>query len=217
MLLKGTIYATVNPHMVMSTLKRRDPRMRVITITEEIQFPNCIDGIILMPPSNAIRENLNGNSMGFKQIYRNYLYSPGPSEFISAVLKALIKGKNILLYLTVDEYKSGFFNVLFDRFKEIGIFIGTSKRKFLFDPKKIPIILDLLYMTGYINVKELMAFMPPKVWFSKNELQKLLYEFPLPCDTQDENSVALAYFTYKENVKRNNNKYLTPLFVRGDN
>lgn len=164
---KGTLYVTNN----MDLAYNMSSTNAIICISGETQNyqkfihdTNASVATVLLPPYEAIAFELEGNTQEFESQYYNYLDSKEPTEFISIILKALIDGKNILLFLTKSEsqlnYINCFMKYMYNRF---GIIIGTQTNEFSFDLNYITNALSILYMNNLINgIEFLMLHHDPK-------------------------------------------------------
>lgn len=77
---------------------------------------NAIPASLYNPPFEAITANIDGDYNTFQQLYFQYLVTNSDvSEFTIAMIRSLIMGKEIVLYLDRNEYDL-YFNVLSNYF-----------------------------------------------------------------------------------------------------
>lgn len=163
-MLKGTIYVTDDINMAMNLA----PTHTIICVSGEthnyqefINVTNASVASVLLPPYEAVMQELDGNLMAFKDIYYTYLSTNEPHQIIALILRALFNGKNILLYCTKDESKMNYMKfLLMYLYENFGIIVGTQNNPFGFDPRYELIILNVLYLNNLMNADEYLSNYP---------------------------------------------------------
>lgn len=135
--------------------------IKVIAIDDENTIEHKSSGIIvlsvLLPPFEAINQELNGNKRDSYNIYMNYLINTDICrEAFGVILTALFYGKTILFYIAPDQAKNlDYGNILFNYlYNEFGITFGSlmdqNSGEMINTPDKICNRLNMMYATNSI-------------------------------------------------------------------
>ena len=100
-ILKGLINITSNIEVV--NCYPLGVQNKIITLDEEeilkVDDQNIIGGSCLLPPMLAKIAESDSNAYDYEMIYKEHLVDPYQQGFIAALLAALYRGKNLLLFL----------------------------------------------------------------------------------------------------------------------
>lgn len=201
------------------------PNFTVINIGEnlpEYERMGVIGGELFMPNIDSINHLLDGDMNIFNEIYYRYLATtPEVENLFAYIIKGLCTGMKIMLYISKDEFETGYAFSLCAYIQSIyGISVAFNSPQqqipFLYNNNFDHIICDLLFRYDLINVQELMMLFPPKIHFSPLVTRKLLNEFPININgAKTLAEIEICYFNYKERIK-NAGRFLTPLLTKGD-
>ena len=156
----GQLYLTANRNDAINTASFS----KILVIGEFSNDPqfnmmvNASSASIFLPPYEAACAECDGNLPAFENLYSAYLNSHDVVEMILVIIRALIMGKNITLYLSPDEASTAYSKVLLNHlFINYGIQTAIPENGvfFSFNPAFSNKILDLLYLYEYINFAEL--------------------------------------------------------------
>lgn len=170
----GQIYITDNLDVVYNSPLQTT---RIISMDEDnIIDPNiALKGTCLLPPMEAKMAEIDGNEQQYNFIYDQYLRFGAPKVYISALLAAIYKGWNVMIFLPDigEDYTCiKFVNFVYFIYGiHIGI-IGARDPKdnsWYYDTKYLPIWLGMLYMSDVISPYE------------------FLYQYPLEAPLNDDN------------------------------
>ena len=167
--LNGRLYATNDPGMLQHAITCGMQIIALVDVNQKDQYPGCICLTNLLPPPDVITDILDGNVLGGVQKYKSYLVDPKREQTVVCILAALYrKPQNFLLYVEYDPDKefhiietiTGFFAEAF------GIIIGwygdvRFPAASIANPAYDFIIADLLFVNGYIDMKEYALMTPP--------------------------------------------------------
>lgn len=171
-ILKGSIFITSELDVVYNY-----PigfQSKVITLDEDGLLQeddqNIIGGSCLLPPMLAKIAEADGNEYDYEMLYKEHLLDSYQQGFIGALLSALYKGKNLLLFLPELGYnytRDKFCQFMFQLY---GINIGTltfdktngliAKVPCWYDTSAIPIWLNLIYEARVISPYEYLINYP---------------------------------------------------------
>jgi hypothetical protein len=134
MILSGTIFITSDLDVV------RDLSINHKIVVFGETAPTCIPteyiipASILLPPYEALEAEIDGNLEKYGYIYSAHLQTKEASEFIAVLILAVLRGANILLYITLDELELSYCNFfLAYMYNKYGIAIGTHKSPFSYE------------------------------------------------------------------------------------
>lgn len=120
------------------------------------------DSTILCPPPSAVYMEIDGNTNGFIDCYREYLYSPEVRSFILMALFGMYRGMRLYLYLPEFTNESIWIGVLIGHLKDVyGIDVGLIGKKFAFDDQYSEDILCEWYARNFIDVFEFISYFNP--------------------------------------------------------
>lgn len=118
-------------------------------------------GSLLLPPPTASMAEVDGDVQRYINIYREHLYQQNQMEFISALLAGIYKGRNIIIYMTPEEFQMSFPITLLQFFTDtFGVNIGTETRPFSINPNTTSTILCMMYLNNMINAQEFFQGQP---------------------------------------------------------
>lgn len=212
-MLKGTIFVTTDLAVVQNNistskilvLNEPDPQFKAMT--------NCLIGSVLLPPYKTMMFYADGDMQSFYNEYTQYLYQYEPTMFISAIIRALYNGVNILIYTNKDELEM-YFGILYQfMLNTYGISIGSNNTQYGFNPNYSAVLCNTLYMNDLFTFEEMMMNYPSGIQFESNVATKLIKEsnINIPgCTFQD---LCLYLYTYKEQVKQSNQILKPAIFV----
>ena len=150
------------------------------------------------------------------KIYIEYLCSKEPDMFICAMLAALLKGINILIYLGPDEANMPFVGVLTQYlWNTYGIGPGTDSSRYTINIGMEHVVLSKLYLYDLINYQELFVLYPPGVKLEEYVIPKLMYELNPYVETPSKEAYEEYFNNFKERIKQNNNRILINPITRG--
>ena len=218
-MLKGQIYISNDETDVINSLYD----WKIINIGERdedfIRKTGAISASIFLPPYQAASLFINGDMTGYAQSYFQYLTNKEPSEFIALILRSLMDGNKILLYLTKDEsemkYAELLVQYLFDNF---GVMVGSPMMPYSYNIAFNTKICDTLYYFGLMTAEELFTNYSDGAPLNLNLIPLLVQELnPYMGLTAQPTIVDYAnYFNnYLQTVKRNNNTFLINPICKG--
>ena len=210
-MLKGQIYITCDESVVMNSLYNS----KVIIIgeidQEFVRRTGAIPASIFLPPYQAASLFIEGDMTGYTQSYLQYLTNKEPSTYIALILRTLMEGNNILLYLTQDEAEMKYADILLSYlFENFGVCVGTPMHPYSYNPAYNTKVCDIMYYFGLMNAQELFVnYTEPLL--NPNLIPLLIQEMH-PYMGQNINPTIEDYAAYFNNylqaVKRNNNTFL---------
>lgn len=210
---RGTINVTTD----LNTVQNMMGSHRIVFIGEPnaelVQATNGIVGSIFLPPYQAMMALSDNDLNTFNGIYSQHLMSNECSSILSVLIKGMINGINLLIYMTPDEY-----NMYFIGFKSFvrqnyGITIGSMYEPFGYDNQYDYVIYSLLYLNELITIQEFFTVYPQGINFTDPVVMKLINEMRPPVQDTSFESYRAYFFNYKESVKQTNS-YLPNLFSR---
>lgn len=222
--LKSNCYISDDFGMLNDARQRGLNILCLVEPEESSQYPGCSIASLLLPHPIIITEFLNSdpNQMNYTMVlkkylfdYQNYLASSELEQSIVNILAALYKvPKHLLLFCPTDQNKE--FKILdsivYFLSNTFGIIPGEYQYIFTDNPAVAPrfidtpafryIILDLLFINGFIDVKEYALTIPPNSIPSPRATSKLLQlvNQPMP----DLKSAIITAINIIESVKREN-------------
>lgn len=163
MLLKGTVYLANDYNLISKVLLDPTNSTKILDLDEysrlDYSNPNIVKSTCLLPPPDAIMAEIDGDGDRFIWMYKTYLESEVPTEFIITMLAVLHRGFHIILYAPEISEDSIWINQLLNDFlMRFGIKVGTSENNnyeynILFDSKNA----ELLYLEGFIDPYEFLT------------------------------------------------------------
>lgn len=177
-MLRGNIYITDDLNFIATI----PDNIIVISMTEtedNIALPcrNCIImGPYLLPPTESYIAEVDGDENLYEMHYANHLTNNMSKQFISAIIGALYKEKSILIYTTKLNCLS------IEKFRKLmyiiyGIGVGVvGKEVCQFDPKCLPIWLDMIYIFNIIGPDEYLINYPDNS-IDPNIMNKLISDY----------------------------------------
>ena len=172
-ILKGSIFITSDIEVVTSYPIGIDNK--IITLDEEGLLQednqNIIGGSCLLPPMLAKIAESDGNEFDYEAIYKEHLLDSYQQGFIGALIAALYKNKNLLLFLPELGYTYTRDRLVTFIFQLYGISIGmiqfdknTGSSQIIspcyYDITAIPIWLNLIYEAKIISPYEYLINYP---------------------------------------------------------
>jgi len=139
---------------------------------------------VLLPPEQSIFAEIENRYEEAEQLYLEYLNTT-VIEQITALLAALLSGKNLMLYLPMDESMNFKFIQVFSRFFQsmFGITIGSTAvdSSMTNDPVTMQNIANVLYSFNFIPFELYCSLMPiggsPSEAVCAKMLQSINYNF----------------------------------------
>jgi hypothetical protein len=188
---------------------------RVVVIGSELDDGvttqlNALKATVLLPPYDAVMAEMDNNIEAFSAIYTQHLFQKAPSYMMAAIIKALMCGSNILLYLTVDEAEMLYSKFLLNHLRvNYGIIVGTTDNPFFYDVNYNWAICSLLYsFDDLMSTEEFFMLYPPTIQIPQNIILKLIDEVNPYIEERSLENYNNYFFEYKERIKRNNNRFV---------
>lgn len=172
-ILKGSIFITSDIEVVTSFPINNDNK--IITLDDEgilqEDSQNIIGGSCLLPPIYAKLAESDGNEFEYEAFYKEHLLDTYQQEFIGALISALYKNKNLLLFLPELGYTYTRDRFIVFMYQLYGIKIGiiqfdknTNSSQivdpYYYDLTAIPIWLNLIYEAKVISPYEYLINYP---------------------------------------------------------
>lgn len=178
--LSGTFYATDDLTYVQCI---PDGMAKIISLDEENTLnpndPNVIVGVCLLPPIESLIAEADGDEDLYDIYYINHLNSPYLQEFIGALIAALYRGKNLLIYAPQMKENISIRKLRQHMWSMYGIGIGicglTGTENCIYDAKCIPIWLNMLYSANVIDPLEFLLNYPNNAQFNNIVMDKLIF------------------------------------------
>jgi len=216
MLFNGSIFVTTDLNVVRNNFTTS----KVVVIGDNQpsnqELVTSVGGVlasVLLPPYQSMEAYLDNRKEDFINLYYAYLFSRETLALLAALVRAIMNGTNILIYINADEYNM-YFEALYNFIAiNFGIFIGTGTNQFGFsnNPIHIKFICDTLYLNEFLSIPELFALYPADADFLQEVVVKLINELnPYVADTSFEGYC--NYFrNYRNQMLANNGSFLKPL------
>ena len=182
-ILKGDMYITDDPNVILNIPLNQNTR--IISMDEDNILPAndaILVGTCLLPPVEALMAEIDGNEMGYLDLYRNHLMQPHQHMFMAALFAFLYKGGNLIFFLPGVGYNNTyntFMRLIWDIY---GIKFGilNSNDPYLSScnsdyPKCIPIWTKMIYETDVISTEEFLLIYPEDA-FLESEIINICIE-----------------------------------------
>lgn len=179
-ILKGAIFITSNVDVVYSLPLGLNNK--VISLDEDdvikIDDQNIIGGSCLLPPMMAKIAESDGDAYNYEMLYKEHLVEPYQQQFIAALLAALYRGVNLLIFLPELGYTYTRDSFCLYMFQLYGINIGlldiengqvVQKVPCYYQPESCPIWLNLIYEARVIDPYEYLINYPVDADLRVNE------------------------------------------------
>ena len=170
-MLKGTIYITSDINVVYNYSVGF--QNKIISLDEDGVLQednnNIIGGSCLLPPMLAKIAESDSDEYKYEMLYKEHLLNNFQQGFIGALIAALYKGKNLLLFLPELGYSFTRDKLCQYIFQLYGLNIGileyennmiVTKVPCWYDPTAIPIWLNLIYEARIISAYEYLVNYP---------------------------------------------------------
>lgn len=175
-ILKGNIYITSDIDIVYNFPIGENSK--IISLDEDdILHPddiNIFGGSCLLPPVIAKIAESDGDEYQFNMIYRDHLLQDYQQEFISVLIAALYKGKNLLLFMPELGYTYSRDRLCYFMLELYGIHMAIIDNKpsqelinndicwynCWYDNRCIPVWLNLIYIGRVISPNEYLRLYP---------------------------------------------------------
>lgn len=206
-MMKGNIYVTTDMNIVINQFNTRDPNTKIIFLDEVdpgvVLSIRPVIGTILLPEYKGTCARLDNNINEYRNLYISHLLGEECTSYIAVVLRALMSGINILMYITKDSYEM-YFPVLYEFiFNSYGLSIGTAQSQPMFNTNYMPQICNLLYTMDLMSFKEFMIIYPPTLALDDNVVRKMIEEEnPYTTDNQTFDWYKNYFYEYKEQTKK---------------
>lgn len=142
-----------------------------------INHPSSLGASILLPPYEAVAEELDDNYELADTIYYSHLASDACDTYINAILAAVLTSIPIALYFGPEEIGMRFVKVLINYlYQAYGIVVGIEGRvvPYIEEPY-LPIILSRLYINNVIDY-EVFMINHPLLPIDKAVISKMIVE-----------------------------------------
>lgn len=171
-ILKGSINITSDIDVVYNY--PLDINNKIINLDEDGLLQeddkNIIGGSCLLPPMLAKIAESDGNEYDYEMLYKDHLLQPYQQQFIAALIAALYRGKNLLLFLPELGYTFTRDRLSMYLFQLYGIQVGIlefdekvgiyPKIPCYYDISSTPIWLNLIYEARVIGPYEYLINYP---------------------------------------------------------
>lgn len=213
-MINGSIYITTNPEMVLDLASSHT----VVCISGDtanyrdlISASGAMVASILLPPYEASVAEVDNNMQMFKEIYFNHLSNGEAFEYISIMLRALVDGRNILIYLTKSESEMSYIPAFIEyMFYNFGIMIGTEHNQFQINPSYVPGLLDTLLLQELLDVSTYLYLYPAEVQIQNQyAVSKIINTLPIDGGTMEEFMIIVN--DMKNKTKNVGNKMTIPV------
>jgi hypothetical protein len=182
-MLKGSIMITDKPEVIYNI---NLINTKIVNLDEDDilqKSDQVIEGICLLPPMESKVAEADGNEFAYDAAYRDHLLAPYQQQFISAIVSALYKGINIILFLPEIGYNYTREKLLENLYVLFGIHVGIIgdpdpiKSQCFYDNKCIPMWLNMVYCADVISYNEYLYMYPTDAQLNNNVvINKLLSE-----------------------------------------
>lgn len=187
---------------------------KVIYIVEEpepkfVTHPAIITAGALLPPLEAIQNELDGNIFQSVMIYEDYLQKMEADPFISVIIAAALKQIPIGIMFGKDELNMQFPKMFIDfMYKYYGLVFGIkNKVQPYIVEEMLPIDLAKLYIMNMIDYPTFMEKHPP-LPICEMAISKLAYDVKPPVMVKDMKHF-IEYFEWiKNEIYKNGGKFL---------
>lgn len=147
-----------------------------------LEHPNVLGGGILLPPIDALIAEQDGDEAKYNTIYYRYLTEDSSvTQFMQAIISALILGIDILLYSPNPDKLATNKKLIEMMIYIYGIDIGLplcKRASYTSDPNKIKVWLNMAYDCAAISPREYL-FLYPGYPDNPPMIQKLIYDLCL--------------------------------------
>lgn len=205
-MIKGIMYLTFDPNEAYSL--GSNINTKIISLDEDNQAQelnpmvnhNVIMGTLLLPNTEILWAEIDGDEYKFKGLYFDLLSLPVVQDFIFTLIGYLFNGGNIVFYIPKDLKDSNSINFLYDFFwKAYGLHISTGPQdNFVFDPKCIPMYINGIYMLGIIDPYDFLMMYPKDIVIDQNTIMKLCLDMNPYVDNNDYKEKVL----FIENIRK---------------
>ena len=146
-----------------------------ITANDYPKLPNVYNASILIPPTDILMKWADGDPYILQVQYPNYLRTQIPDDMIVALI-ALLTRKNVILYISNDEFNV-FGKMLLDYiYFNYGIICNTPATQFTMDQAKIPFLLSRFYMIDAMEPNDYLSAYPANALLPEFVINKLAEE-----------------------------------------
>lgn len=181
---------------------------KVIALTESHNFGGVVlNGTTLLPPYEALMAEMDNNIVQFQQIYALHLAKKENDMFICAIIRALMEGINIVLYIPKDEAELMFSKVLVQYINDIyGITILPEAC--MYNEQYDSILITKLYVYELLTKDQFFILYPAGVDIIYDEflIQKLMMDMNPHIVDRTSQGYYKYFNDYMKMVKGNNNK-----------
>ncbi len=171
-ILKGTIYITSSIDVIYNY--PIGVQNKVINLDEDGLLQeddqNIIGGSCLLPPMLAKIAESDGNEYDYEMLSKDHLLNSYQQSFVAALIAALYRGKNLLLFLPELGYSFTRDSLCKYMYQLYGLNIGIMevdekmgpfiKVPCFYDPSATPIWLNLIYEARVISPQEYLINYP---------------------------------------------------------
>jgi hypothetical protein len=190
-----------------------DKTVKIISLDEENRLspndPNVIVGTCLLPPIESLIAEADGDEDLYDMYYVNHLNSPFPQEFVGALMAALYRGTSLLLYAPMLKENLAISKLRKFMFILYGIGIGVvGGDQCQYDPKCIPIWLNMIYCANVICAEEFLINYPEDAAFISNVIDKLLWDLKPVGDSYDSRLSTIREYQLRLKKKPNTQQVL---------
>lgn len=194
MIIKGVL--TFTSDINIAQFASRDPNARVLYLSDtegiDIKSLGFLSASALVPDYNILSDIINGNIPAFTQKYTEYLNMPVQSNYIAAILTALVRGINIVLYYPKDVeelYYPKFLQELFS--VNFGISPSTRTSNFMYYGDSYDDnILNFIYHEGAIPCNEFLLLCTNA---DQDNILKLIHDYQL-CSPEKGPTKDISYY-----------------------
>ena len=189
---------------------------KVVYIAEDIEpvfrnHPAVTSAGALLPPTEAIKAELDDEIMKAVAIYEQYL-STEADPFISVLIAAAIKSVPIALMFGRDESNLQFPKIFIDfMYKAYGIVLGIKgKVNSYIETERMPFNLAKLYSMNMIDYRTFMT-LHPEFPIDKNIISRLAYDIRPVVEEKSFELYENYFNTTKEDIRKSKKFLIDPL------
>lgn len=162
-MINGSIYMTCDRNLAMQFIANNPQQNVIVCISQNVQqdpqflqSTGALLASVLTPPYEAFMMEVQGDANGFAAVYYEHLNKKECAEYIASILKAITIGKNIMLYMTPDEYQTSYAS-MFRAYmlQTFGICIGDQSIEFSWFQNQFINVALTLYLFDLYTYKEL--------------------------------------------------------------
>ena len=176
-----------------------DKGVLIVNLDEDIRMehPSVVGGGCLLPPPEALEAEINGDGALYDQIYTKWMFSSYVYQYMTVLITALYKGRNIIIYAPdLRNRESVTVSKLMMQFYEnFGLKIGilNTNDQFQYNPAFIPIWCCMMLLIGSITPLEFLILYPVNTAINRFDVIQILFNELKPVEPTYEANLAWLY------------------------